>query len=427
MAKKKAKKQTGKSTAKDAEGAKSKAPPPKPVDVLKLDEFAQGIIENHFGYDSPFEKQRKKVERLENELALDRLKLEHLAAPLRAIEKTLNPASLAAIEQTQPWDGQLRNELGRIRLKRKKNYWGNETEPTGAKTWAELKRDGASDEQIGKNIASIGDRNGKEPEFAIVHNDFIHHGVGVHEWDGPKTNLIKGKASLIKEARRLFAIPQPVKKPASPKPVAQKTPSKKKSSKPRSTPAKPAAKSNKKATTKKPAKGTPRSKANKNKPAIEQPAVPPGLQEKWDAHDAAVDAKFGDQAAVPPAKTETANGGDPVAVLAAGGPMMTRTISTRLGKTVDATGAQLRRLLKAGKVIQDGQFWKLPGVDSANGHAAPADNDDSIDGALDLSDNDDEAERELEADGGGTATLTERQKKNRVVPREKKPLFQKAK
>ncbi len=233
MAKKKARKKQPK---KQPAATAAVEAPQVDIPIERLLDDANEMINEYYGYDTAFAKQKQRVDELEAKLQLERMTLEHLAGPLVVIKKMLTPEGMKRISETRPWDGELKKELGRIELKKSPHGYGKKTAPTGAKSWAELKKIGASDDQIGKNLSTIPHRYGSKTTFHLFNFDFIHR-AGEH-YGSPETKLIAGKAALINEARRVFGIPQPTKAaakaPAKKPPTARtkKPAAKKKSSKP---------------------------------------------------------------------------------------------------------------------------------------------------------------------------------------------------
>ena len=206
------------------------------LDILVLDEKIQDRLEDYVDWQSPYRKQLKVVEELKAKLTFEEARLEIMAEPLRRLEELLDPEQLKKLGQRQPYDEALKAIVARIRMKKPK-YWGSKQEQsTGAVSWSALAKDGASDEQIAKNLDSLPDQHHVEP--------------GDYKLDGPGVNLVrattthenqmvlKGKDAVIAAVRRVLGIPS---KAEAPKPApskatkgAKKTPAAKRTKKPAS-------------------------------------------------------------------------------------------------------------------------------------------------------------------------------------------------
>lgn len=349
MAKKKAAK---KGTTKDTESttATIDKPAPPAKGIVQLIDGAERMIEDFTGWRSPIEKQKLVVAGLQAKLDLEKQKLEHMAQPLRVMEKLLSPAMIKQLQETQPWDAELKRELGRIELKKSKYGYGKKDTPTGARAWGDMKRNGATDAEIGKNLESIPHRYGRNPDFHIEQTNFVHEPNGDF-YPPPKTVLIKGKAALVKEARRVFAIPQPVKSATPPKPS-------------------PAATARKKKPVSKSKSPTAAKKAVKSKPAAM--AKNSTAKKKSSKKGSTKKAKPGRADAV-----ATVSDGDVIGHLAIDGPMTSYQLADKLKIGTPGLWPVLDRLVSEGTLtLKDGTYTVKDGTtkparEMKQAHCAP--------------------------------------------------------
>lgn len=191
-----------------------------------------GQVEDALGYDCPLELQRARVERLREDLAAAEALLERMLAPVRKLEALVTGEEFKRLEDIREYDEALRELLGKYQLKR--TDYGSKGKATGAVKWADLKKRGATDAQIEKNLRTIPRHAITDRQIALQGGDtgFLRRGLDGRGWEP----LIKGKADLIKEVRRVMEIGLPEKpatngqpngKPAAKKKAATKAPKRK--------------------------------------------------------------------------------------------------------------------------------------------------------------------------------------------------------
>jgi hypothetical protein len=239
-------------TKKSAVGGGQSAVPENGAATRKIDAVALADeLEDRIGefgvYGNKYYMQRRLVEELREKLAEAEATLEFLARPLRIVEKALAPDTLAKLAREKPYDEGLRACAGQIRLK-------VESKPSGAKPWKLLKADGATDEQILKNLRSTG-RNYHGVKGAGYELVDSRGRDGFVLWKGDanfqgSTKAIVGTANVVAEVRRVFEIPPPAKGASAAKAATKKPAAKRKASAPKKQPAAAKAPSAKPATKK---------------------------------------------------------------------------------------------------------------------------------------------------------------------------------
>jgi hypothetical protein len=215
-------------------------PPAKVADVMALDNEVETQIEQLVGWDSRYDSQRNRVQKLEDELAIERARLEALAAPLRKIEALLGSAEMERLRSVDADDRFIAAATARLKLKHES--WTGRGKRTPARPWKELAKTGASDAAIVTNLRHLERSHGNGSCHLTSQRGDSHEYVLAHYHAGrPNVEVVKPAADVIAAVRRVYGIGEPAakspaakskpakpatkkSKPAKPKPVSRAKP-----------------------------------------------------------------------------------------------------------------------------------------------------------------------------------------------------------
>jgi hypothetical protein len=237
-----------KPAAGDAAATNGRPAAPVRIDVTKLeDELFDWRGPRDVLAGAKFDKAKERVVKLRAELQDAEEELEFVARGLRVVEAAVQKALAMETSGEQIYDGPLRDAIAKVRATVKQDYfggkWCSNPTKTGAIAWRELVRDGATDAQIQKNLASLEavhsgayriETKGKTLTFTKRVPDGKHSHS--HTWK----SLLAGD-KLVAEVRRVKGLPQPaatMKAPAA-KPAPKTSPKRKSSSSSKTAKSKP--------------------------------------------------------------------------------------------------------------------------------------------------------------------------------------------
>lgn len=346
------------------------------------------------------------VSELRGKLAIAEARLEHEFGPLIALYHGFTPAAIAARKASQFYDEPLRKLCTRIKLKDTRSNTGNgsgrKLVATGAKPWDELQTQGATDEQIWKNLQSVPEVHWqKRVEHEWVFETCVSSGNGRADeehngllWRPVRGSeetvaVVRGKSKLIAEVRRVLEIGLPPKAATAKSSTAKK----------KTTKTKTAARPKKSAVRAK----SPKAKKS-NKPAAEKPAAKSAARaakKPTVSGYAVTEVKFSNASAAassprpstldtqPTTAERLAAAGivkakpDAIDVVRARPGATTSQVAAELGVATDVAGSRLRRLAKKDLVrIDDGAWFAVEKGQAARGQASGKDPHAAADAAL---------------------------------------------